>query len=91
MDSTGPSSNDIDDEIDANIMLKKNAAHNKLPNGIVWNILGTVINNNDGPPVGLNPNAKTAGIIINAANIAEIVSKIAVLTAHSVISNSFPA
>ena len=49
-DSTGPSSNEIDDEIDANIILKKNPALRTLPKGIVWNMLGTVTNNNDGPP-----------------------------------------
>ena len=49
------------------------------------------MNISDGPAVGLNPNANTAGMIINAASNAESVSNTAVLNAQFGISKFFPA
>ena len=85
--STGPSNIFTEDEIAANITLRKNNVLSKAPKFIPWNIFGKVINNKDGPDEGFNPYAKTAGIIIKDAKRAAKVSNMAVCIADDGISN----
>ena len=80
--ATGTSSKEIADVKAAIVSSKKNKAPTKFPAGIDPNTAGKVINISGGPASGANPKAKTAGIIINPANIAILKSAIDINTAE---------
>ena len=80
----------IADERAANITLRKNIPPRNVPPGICENIAGIVINRSEGPAPASNPKAKAAGIIMNPAIRAAIVSRKQVCTTLSNIFTSSP-
>lgn len=63
--ATGTSTNESIDIVAAKAVSRKNIIINILPNGILENTNGIVLNSSAGPSVGSNPNVNTAGNIAN--------------------------
>ena len=79
MQLTGTSISDTIAPIAATDDKRKNKNIKKLPINMVLKICGMVMNNNDGPELGANPNENTAGKMAIPANIETVKSAIIIV------------